>query len=481
VHLEALEPVDVEFQLRSKLYRCSVKQVRETLNGSIFLIQQLREPDTEVVKACGISLESFDELYMNKLRSGDQQLQIQPSQQAALFFDAVWSFVLALDAVVGTIALGSYGHGQPKVTDAIAEKIVSSDYEGLSGRIHFDRITGHATQNAQFSVVNTDSITLLSYYNRKSDDVLTYDSSLEYENIFIKDTFDEEVLTVPRPLTYFILLLLLVAFLLTLTLNVATCAYRKVNSVKASSIKLSQVAFLGCYALALSLLLTVLVYGFTDKISTGAVCKLQHALDISVSVGLTLLLGAICVRIWRLHRIFNHYRDPGKHLSDQYLILVIVILEIINLALTVPGALLTKSEIAQDKVEQKRSIISVIHICKRPSIAFFILSISNFSVSAVLLSIIFIFAILTRKIPLKNFKTKSIMNLSYTLAVVVPLTMGTYLIFVSLEGYTNMVLRCCALCSFLLCLILLPCAMLFFPPFIPMLKSKLLAVSYIFS
>ena len=69
----------------------------------------------------------------------------------------------------------------------------------------------------------------------------------------------------------------------------------------------------------------------------------------------------------------------------------------------------------------------------------------------------------TSTIPFHHSKTKLIMCLSYTLVAVVPFTIGVYLILTFLEGYVNMVLRFSTLCSLLLCLILIPCALLFFP------------------
>ena len=471
VHAELLEDiVAVQFQLGSRLYNCSRGQVRETLNGSIYMNQQLERPDTHTVTSSGISLEIFNELYEN--RTGSLQVRgVEPSIYGALFYDAVWSLVLALNATDTDLVL--YGYGQPNITNLIATKLTSSSFEGLSGKVQFNRTTGHVDQNAQLFVITTDNRTAYSYYNEESNNITLYDPPQVNGSVFIKDTFDEVVLTAPKPLVYFILLLLLFGFLLTLALNVATCAYRKVGSVKASSTKLSQVAFIGCYFQALSLLFAVLIYGFTDMINRDAVCILQQLLDITLSVGLTVLLGAICMRIWRLYRIFNRYKNPGKLLSDQYLILGTIILVVIDLALTIPAAFSPNNY--QPVPEEKRynSVIMTIVTCRRSSSDIFLLWFSSsLVVSTVLLSIISILAILTRKIPQKNFKTKSTMYLSYTLAAVVPFTIGVYLILAFLEGYVNMVLRFSTLCSLLLCLILIPCAMLFFPPLLPVLKKS---------
>ena len=473
VHAELLEDIDaVEFQLGSRLYNCNREQVRETMRGSIYMNQQLERPDTHTVTSSGISLKMFNELYENRTGNYD----VEPGIYGTLFYDAVWSLVLALNATATD--LGLYGYGQPNITNLIAAKMTSSSFEGLSGRVKFNRKTGHVDQNAQFFVITADDVIPYSYYNEESNNITLYDPAQVNGSVFIKDTFDEVVLTAPKPLVYFILLLLLFGFLLTLALNVATCAYRKVGSVKASSTKLSQVAFIGCYFQALSLLFAVLIYGFTGMINCDAVCILQQLLDITLSVGLTVLLGAICVRIWRLYRIFNRYKNPGKLLSDQYLILGTIILVVIDLALTVPAAFSPNNYQPVPEEKRHNSVIMTIVTCRRSSAdIFFLWFSSSLVVSTVLLSIIFILAILTRKIPQKNFKTKSIMCLSYALVAVVPFTIGVYLILTFLEGYVNMVLRFSTLCSLLLCLILIPCAMLFFPPLLPVLKKMVVSYS----
>ena len=458
-----LESIDaVEFQLRSRLYNCSREQIRETLNGSIFMNQQWHRADTDTITSSGISLEMFNELYEN--RTGSLQVRdVKPSIFGALYYDAVWSLVLALNAT--STDLGLYGYGQPNITNLIAAKMTSSSFEGLSGRVKFNRKTGHVDQNAQFFVITADDVIPYSYYNEESNNITLYDPPQVNGSVFIKDTFDEVVLTAPKPLVYFILLLLLFGFLLTLALNVATCAYRKVSSVKALRTKLSQVAFIGCYFQALSLLFAVLIYGFTDMINRDAVCILQQLLDITLSVGLTVLLGAIYVRIWRLHHMFNRYKNPGKLLSDQYLILGTIILVVIDLALTVPAAFSPNNYQPVPEEKRHNSVVMTIVTCRRSSAdIFFLWFSSSLVVSTVLLSIILIFAILTRKIPHKNFKTKSIMYLSYTLAAVVPFTIGVYLILTFLDGYINMVLRFSALCFLLLCLMIIPSTVLFLPP-----------------
>jgi hypothetical protein len=454
----------VHFAAGSETYNCSQSQVKEALNGSIFVALQVERLDVEAITSSGISLRAFEELYSNRTSSEN----IEPSLYGAAWYDAVWALVLALDGATATTDLGSYRFGHQNVTDMIAENLVSTSFEGLSGNVSFNDTTGHVDQNAQFFVMNADDVTQFMHYSKEGD-VLVYNQSLVAENFFIDNCFDEVILTLPQPLTYFILVLLLFGFLLTLALNVATCVYRRAASVKASSVKLSQVTFIGCYVLALSLLFTILMYGFTDKIHRSAVCKLQHLLDISMSVGLTLLLGAVCVRLWRLHRIFNHFQNPGVLLSDHYLILIISILVFIDLAINVPVFFVEEYQPTTVEIGRRESTITKKLTCT--STYFYLYFAFSFLLGSVLLGVISVLAILTRKIPIRNFKTRSVMYLSYMLAAVVPFSIGTYLISASLN---HMVLRCCVLCFLLLFLILIPCVMLFLPPLLPIFKKRLL-------
>lgn len=480
VDTEVIEAVNsTEFELESRSYNCSRNQVRKMLIGSIQVNHQIERLDNLDTKS-GISLQTFNELYNGTVHSFNmnetEEIPIEPSLYGSLFYDAVWSLALALDAVSNVTDLALYNFGQPNVTDLIKAKLLGLDFEGISGRIQFNETTGHVDQNATYSLLNEENITDFAYYRKENDNVTFY-PPFSYEDVFISDRFDEIILTVPKPLTYFVLVVILFGFLLTLVLNILTCVYHNVGSVKASSINMSQVAFSACYIHVLSMLLAVLIYGFTDEINSRAVCKIQHLLDFSLSIGLTTLLGTICMRIWRLHRIFNHYRNPGKRLSDRYLILSIAIIVAIDLALTVPAFF---SDQYRPEAEETRSnnVVIMIVTCKRSSSGYFILWFSaSLLVSTALLITIFVLAILTRKIPQKNFKTKSTMYLSYTLTAVVPPAIGIYFMSSYLGGYASMVLRFCTLCLLLLCLIIIPCAMLFSPPLLPILKKRLPFVS----
>lgn len=465
---DELEAIDsVAFEVGSRPYNCTRNQIWEMLNGSILINYNLKRPDRNTVTSSGISLETFAKLYQAKLNGTDSSIY------APVFFDGVWSFILALNEARSITDLVSYSFGQENVTNLIREKLFGLDFEGLSGKIQFNRMTGRIKQNVSIYLININNGTLLTKkvadYRRDTDDIFHVPN--QNTTIYINDTFDQHYLTVPKPLVYTVLVAILLAFILTSVLNVLFFVYRNVDSVKASSTKLTQVAFIGCYIHMLSMVFVVIICGYFDRIDSITICKIQQLLDFTISVGLTVLLGAICVRAWRLYRIFNHFRKPGNLLSDHYLILSIVSMVAINLVFTVPAFFVDKYKPMFEMNARDNAIVVVVGCERNRFVLWFV---AGLLVSAVLLSAIFLLAFLTRKIPQKNFKTKSILYLSYSLIIVIPLLLGLYFVFSLISvNITSLILRFISVCVLLLCLILIPCAMLFFPPLLPILKHVL--------
>ena len=451
-HLEAIDSIAFES------FNCTRDQMRTILNGSIHIDYQVERSDNNTVTASGISLNTFHEMYRQRLNRSDVDIN-------AVFFDAIWSFALAMDAAMNFTNLSSYSFGQKKVTNLIREQLFTLDFEGLSGKIQFNRTTGRVRQNASIFLINEGSVTKLGYYNRENN-------QLSAGEIYIRDVFNIVIKTVPKPLVYVILVVTTLSFLLTLLLNILTCAYRNTPSVKASSVRLGQVVFVGCYINALSLILALLTYGFSDEINELVLCNFQHLLDFTVSVGLTVIFGAICVRLWKLYRIFSHYRDPGN-VSDCFLLLIVVATVAIDLVFTLPAFFLDKYEpIVRDlDISNSDGTQYVVLMCERNY--FYPWLVGGLLVSAILLTCIIILAILTRKIPVKNFKTNLVLYLCYILVGIIPFLLGLYYVFSSLKGYTSLVLRFCTVCAFLLCHILLPCAFLILPPLFPVISISL--------
>ncbi len=465
-------------------YNCTAAELKEVIENSIQIGFQLETTEREKQTDSGISLQMFDQLYRERIADFNREqeskvnsIPIQRSPYSMPIFDSVWSVARALNASADYIDLRSYRYGQQNKTDRIREELLKLDFEGLSGRIAFDSETGRNQQKVVISFINgTADRSKAAYYDRDNGIVVLNNISRdEFSSNFIDDEFHLALISVPKPLVFVMICLTVLALLLLLVLNSLTLYYRGTMSVKASSIKINQVAFFSCYILILALIIAVLVYGFSDNIDSGEIiCRVRHLLDFLISSGLTLLLGAICVRTWRLYRIFVHFNNPGRFIGNNVLLFAILVMMLLNFSLLTPAFVIDQYGVKYEDptnvqiiTPYRRRLVKCIQ--SHSELRFF----CGFIVSFILLFITVSLSVLTRKIPQKNFKTKCVMNQSYLSIVCIPLLLGLYLTFTLQDTSLSNVLEFCTLCALLLFLILVSCVTLFFPPLLPVfLQSR---------
>ena len=449
---------DVEIQFKKEVYNCTKDQIKETMNNFIIVQHQLRNPEENKIINAGISLETFSELYRAKLMRQIPQQQYDRDPHAPLLFDAMWSLIMSLNNSMSRIDLGSYRYGQSDSTDIIQEELLQLDFEGLSGKIKFNHTTGRVHQNV--NIFQTGGKVLMGTYNREMDEIVGKSKKLQ---TIINDKFEFGIFTLPKELGILMFIIVGIILALILTLNIITCIYRRQKSVKSSGIKLNLLSFISCYLFIAALITTILTYCFTDKIKSQRICKMQHFLDFSISIGLMLLLGTVCVRTWRVYRIFIHYRNPGRFLTENALTTFVLIIALINTLLKIPDLFYSKYE-AYEEIKDRNIIIR----CRRKYFQE-IFSI-GLLMSAILLIITVILGFYTRKVPNKNFRSNLIMVHSYLFSIIIPISVGLYIIYFLIPGTVGFIVSFCSLCVLLYSLIFIPCLLHFLPPLLPVFK-----------
>ena len=68
-------------------------------------------------------------------------------------------------------------------------------------------------------------------------------------------------------------------------------------------------------------------------IINASLCQMTWAWGLPLSF--TLTLGIVTMRTWRLYRIFVHYLDPGKFLSNSALTLAVLLLASVDVAIAI--------------------------------------------------------------------------------------------------------------------------------------------------
>ena len=464
------QPTDVEVTYKSKTLSCFSNTIEKILSTSVLIDYQLETADEQDIKFSGISLETFKMLYEERVQDFNEEnnVTLPALLDAAIFFDSLWSLSLALNNSMDKVNLSTYSFlGQQNNTKIIRKELDKLDYEGISGRIQFNDGTGRVKQNITITLIGGGE---LGYYTSASNNISVV-AVEAFNNSFIDVVFKTKTLLIPEFLFYIVVIFAVLSLAVVVTLHITTFIFRNRQSVKAASIRMTQVAYASSYAFIVASLLNVVIQGgFLGAIEPDAACILHHALDLLVSLSLTLLFGITCLRTWRLYRIFVHFKNPGKFLSDNYLLSAMGILVLLNLVLSVPPIFFYRYRAASLDVTSATNVealLSRIMICERRN--YFLWFFFDLSVTGFLMVVLLVLTIQTRKIAQRNFKTKVLIWMLYLLSLVLPVLVCLYLLFSIELTYSSMIARFVVFSILMEFLIVITIVMVFLPPLLPVL------------
>ena len=396
---------------------CTVNDMNRMMDRLIFLSLQLAA--TGQNSASLFPLRVREELYnMNDTNSDSVAL-------AYLYFDAIFSLALAANNSRNVLTLSNYSYGSTYETDILRKELFKLDFNGLSGKIHLDNTTGRVSRNIsiqQFLNNNTQLLILGTYDHEERVINVTGDGQFLNSEIPICERVSV-IISVPLTLSILISATVGISLTIVMILHLLTVIHRKSESVKASSPRLSNIAFFGCYLLVISSITNISIESFSNHYSDNIRCKLYHLMNSSCILGLTLVQSMICVRTWRLYRIFVHYKNPGNLLTDRVLMMFIIICVVIVTAVSIawisfdPFMPVLKSSVDAFETNQDslngldiKIVRSNVYYCEQRidfHLIFWIGSLAIFLVVLSLASVVFGF-LATKAIKNKKFKTDGV-------------------------------------------------------------------------
>jgi len=446
----------VEFRYNGRMYVCSDEEMQIMIVNIIVIHYQLRPLDPTHPTSSGLSYNQFLKMYHEKIQAtgnGD----VEPSFWAPAFFDAAWTLGLVLNSSLPQINLSRYRYGNQHALEIFKRKIGELVIDGLSGVLRFNESTGYVKRNVDIYKVQES----------KTMEVMAIHS-------------------VSKPLGALSLVVVAMGLTLTFLLQCLTLYSRNFDSVKAASPKLAQLAFAGCYLLGLGAVFNTITTSFVDVISPEVNCYLWNVLNVVTSAGPVLIYATICARTWRLYRIFMHYNNPGKFMSERALISSVVAFFAGSLAVTIvwtatdpffPYVVSQETQLRDLKDSENQTVnLEVVRMefrsCQQREEYFVVWVLFLVLLNSVLMGVALVLAILTRHIQQKNFKTRQVMMLTYALSGLLGIGIPAY--FVLLHD-TKAILSRFIISNILLnTYIFLACFLLFFPPLYPFLRHILL-------
>ena len=470
------------FDYGGKLYNCSSNLM--ILKNNLILSYTLDSVDHGAPLVSGYTYNEILKEYLSKLHTFNKRnkaLSVSPSIWATIAYDAVWALALAMNmsTVTNCTSLTSVANtvtvsrGTVKFTDKISQNLKQIEFTGASGSINFDSSSGYMHRTVNIIHINNSGHTLIvGIIDRESIAILT-----DSPQIFINNTIIAFVSIHPSVAAIF-LVIILTLFAATLLLHILSTVKQKQPSIKASSPLLNHFIFFGCYiwtATSIIYILLVKTLNFGDDCTYAKSC---HAIWVwLIPIGMTLTVGTLFARTWRIYKIFIHFQNPGRLISNQALIALVLIQLGIDVVLGTTWSVISPMQVENidGDVHVKENNITVTQSRERTcvfsskgiSYVFWLTILYCYKVVQILS--LFAFTLLTRNVNNKRFTTVLLRKASYLTFVLYVLLLPIFTVLWKINAKINEdVIVMCVLISATMSVCLL---LVLLPPAIPVLKK----------
>ena len=457
----------ISFYQWGRHYNCSCQQlVVDSLEGAFMINHQMMSSSFSqgLSKSFphNLSLREFIDLYNHKVNvfNAMSGFTIYPTRWAHIMYDAVWAWGVVLNRLTTATGNGdAFGYGDERSAEALLDGFYSINYQGISGHIRLNPDNGYVDRFANLYQVRGGVEKHIAYSNKTT--------------VVLSQTFEhipDVVQVVNLPNIGFVSVLLTIHFLeivAIIALQVLTFLYRNTKFVKASSPKLIQPAFAGAY---ISLLcFTLYQTFFTHKLShaTGtALCYIVWVWLLPISY--TLMMGVITLRAWRLYRIFTHYLNPGKSISNIALLTILTVLVLIDVLISTiwTAASPVRLELTAD-IGKINDTVLIDQRCHTKPQFWILVYTYKFSLLFAMITL----SILTHRIPNQAFSTQLLRVYSYLFSLSFVLGLSLYYLYVFVDRISHADYFIFSALSNTLILLFITLVVL--PPLLPVIQHKL--------
>ena len=450
-----------DFVLNHQRYQCSVEEITQVMEGFMMIHQKLNTSNNFTQLVSGLTYGEYFQQY-------DARVNGSTTEWGNPVYDGVWSLALALNNSIPKLSdigldLAAYTYGYKEATDIVRDEVVRLKFEGASGHISYSNITGYVLVSVDLNQVVDNTSVIVGYFSEDQQELLIRDGTR-----FVQSSFELEELVVHPALASLFLLLSFVGIVLLVTTHILTLVYHDLPAIRASSYRLGQLAFVGCYIIVVCFLsFSIEKVALSTSIDTASLCVIQAW---TLPLGLTLILGTVTAKTWRLYQIFFLLKKPGRLLQDKFLISFVVVLAAIDVILCSVWTAEFKFTTVQHERVTDNNRIDVKVECNSDNFYAWFAALSLYQGSIMVFALLL--ALLTRKIRHKSFKTKSVTLIVYFLTITISLGFSLYYILLNTGRDPRVNLEYSVLSLTYLAIIYICILFLFFPPILSLLREK---------
>ena len=379
--------------------RCENVTMLDLLENSI-LLQYRTDLNSTLVS--GQTYNEYRDQYQQRLGANITNQDVY----ANALHDSIWAFTLALNQSLQNFTsedLQHYGLGNRNLTSVIESNLKMVNFSGATGQVHFNENRESDTEVNIFQVKNGTAVRI-GCYNQHSQNLTPH---LPPETMIPKDDFETIRLKLHPAMP--IVTLIVVGLLVVVTTIILFLFLYEWNkpAIKATSPYLSLLILAGCYLLYGA----VTILAMREYIDNfGELCQALLWFD---AVGMLLIYGTLFVRLLKVYRIFFRiFHKTGKFWTDWSLfIVVLLIVSVAAIILVLWTTLdpLTTIQIVQFVPVAYPPLYHVILFCG--SNYYYVWISVLYVYLASIVSLVAVFAILTRKIKDENFKDTKEVNM----------------------------------------------------------------------
>ncbi len=461
---------DVDFVYREFNYSCSKEiMVSQVLNGSALITYRLANVNKNTGSS-ELSYKEFSRRYnseIERVNTGNSNRTINYSPWGSMYYDAVWAIAFALNKSQQSHAdfdlynYGRNGYRSMNDTNKLRQAMEELDFQGVSGRISFDKSSGYNHRSFNISLVVNSTILLIAHF----DDFINHFIRVD----LLDEQFPEQVHLTNIYVTISLGIIIFLNLTATVIFHILSIYYRNDYFVRAASVRLNQTALVGCYLLLIASFISILVEGFRIVDTVKAV--LCHTLHFFCSIGFTLLFGAMCARAWRLFRIFNYvWKEPGGCLSDKRLLMLVVLATTVDIFLNTLWVIIDPFEIREDQSDFDGFYRVIEKRCHAEHFTIWYLTIYLYNfIFVIIASLLTSF---TNKIYISGFQTKVVAKFAYAVFLSMGFAISLQVILRADRSLDHIVIFIADFCSLNIA-VALSVYYLFMPPVYPRLKDVL--------
>ena len=424
---------EITFSYEGKHYFCTEEDISKSIYRSVNFVWSLGSDDENGAIGTDGHLALLE--YTSKYEEGyekqryiyinEYNVSSMPVEWARGIYDAVWSLAFALNNSLIqnelNMKLTEFLPGSKKLAQAIASHMSDVDFQGVSGGIDFDKKSGFNTARHininQFGVAK--SSTPIGFYTSREHITLFNETMPQ----FIMPTFIEKHTQVSIASAAAFLIIHIACLLLILPIQVTNILYRNYSSVKATSPKLNHLIFLGFYLTMVGMILYTVVEAWPRSLNIYMLSNTCKTLPWFLNIGITLVIGTVCAKTWRLYRIYtssmSRARFNSKRVADCALIGYVGVFTSVDGLLCLLWTCVDPPKYIKTVSESKTlPMITVTGFCQSTWLVYWT---SVQILYKYLMTMCTFFLALRTKLGQKEFKTNNVIILSYILAVAVGL------------------------------------------------------------